>query len=541
MKNYFKILVILTISLFVSISFFSCGNGNSRGRNTPLAEKLRNEVDALSKREMQSIFQFMGDDLFEGRAPGTRGGDLAEKYLRSVMKLMDIEPYGDSYLQPFTLNGFTTSELKVSAAGADLDYNGEVLGTYTGGGGSFNLSGKAVFIGYGTETELWNWDDFKGYDIKDKIVISRVNDPGMFIEDIFEGKILTYFGRWRYHIEEARRKGAKAIFLIHTDDSAGYGWNVVQNSWSGEELYLDSELEGNMVFAGWIKEDVLKRVLASSGHDLEKLYEVSLKRDFSPVPLNVEIEVSGQSDYRKINNNNVIGFIKGKSEKSIVLSAHIDHLGILSGKEGDNIFNGAIDNGTAVAAMMMTAKILKKFQKELKYSVIILGPNAEEGGLLGSRYFVETCDKSKIIANINFESTPVWGKSGSIMGVGARFSTMEDMLKEIASEEGLEYKYFSMSNQGFYFRSDQYPFATSNIPSLWISAGEDDDSGMNLYKKFWRERYHTVNDEYDPAWSLEGLRQTIKFALLLAEKIDSGKNLPEWKRQLTFPVLSEEK
>ncbi len=538
MKNYFKFIVIFTITLFVSITFNSCGAGNSGDKGLPLAEKIKNEVDALSKREMQSVFQFMGDDLFEGRAPGTRGGDLAEKYLRSVMKLMDIEPYGESYLQPFIINGFTTSNLKIAVAGVPLEYKKDVLGTYTGEKEVFSFKGETVFIGFGTETDLWDWDDFKGVDIADKIVISRVNDPGMFIDDIFEGKILTYFGRWRYHIEEARRRGAKAIFLIHTDASAGYGWNTVQNSWSGEELYLESEINKNMIFAGWIRETVLRKVLASEGFVLDELYNTSLKKDFRPVPLGFEIKVEGKSDYREIKNNNVIGFIKGKSDKSLVLSAHIDHLGMLLDKEGDKIQNGAIDNGSAVAAMMMAAKILKKNQNELYYSVIFLGPNAEEGGLLGSRYFVNSCDKEDIIANINFESTPVWGKSGSIMGIGARFSTMEGMLKEIAKSEGVEYKYFSMSNQGFFYRSDQYPFANANIPSLWISAGEDDDSGMNMYKKFWKETYHTVKDEYDPEWSLEGMRQTIKYALLLIERINRDKTPPEWSRKLTFPVYS---
>lgn len=535
MNKIVKTIISSIVLLMIGFTHFSCSGGEN---SLPLKEKIQNDADALSRREMQSIFQFMGDDLFEGRAPGTRGGELAEKYLRSVMKLMDIEPYGDSYMQPFIINGFTTSDLKVTFSGVPLDYNGDVLGTYTGEKEAFRFNGEAVFIGFGTHTDLWKWDDYKDFDITDKIVISRVNDPGMFIEDIFEGKILTYFGRWRYHIEEARRRGAKAIFLIHTDASAGYGWSTVKNSWSGEELYLDSEINKKMEYSGWIREEALRKILNSKGIILDDLYAASLKRDFRPVPLGIDVNVEGVSRHREINNNNVVGYIKGKSDKSIVLSAHIDHLGMLADKEGDKIQNGAIDNGTAVAAMMMTAKILKKYQDQLHYSVIVLGPNAEEGGLLGSRYYVSTCDKENIVANINFESTPVWGKSGSIMGIGARFSTMEDMLQEIAREEGLEYRYFSMSNQGFFYRSDQYPFANADIPALWISAGEDDDSGQFLYKKFWREAYHTVEDEYDPSWSLEGLRQTIRFALMLVEKIDSGKTPPEWKRKLTFPVTS---
>lgn len=533
-----KILSMIIISI-LSLILFSCGKTDTADQDLTLAEKIKKEVNELSKIEMQSIFQFMGDDLFEGRSPGTRGGDLAERYVRSVLKILNIEPLGKDYLQPFKLKGFTTNSLEINVGGNSLEFSEDALGTYTGKEDNFNFSAEAVFIGFGTDTKLWNWDDYKDFDITGKFVIARVNDPGMFIDKIFEGKILTYFGRWKYHIGEARRRGAKAILLIHTDASAGYGWNVVQNSWSGEEIYLESSLVGNMVFTGWLREEKLKEILIEKNIDLDELYSMSLKRDFRPVPLNFEIEVSGNRSYREIMNNNVIGFIPGKSEKCIVISAHIDHLGKIDGKAGDNIFNGAIDNGTAVASMVMAAKILKKFQKELYYSVIILGPNAEEAGLLGSRYFVTNYDGGKLIANINFESTPVWGKSESLIGVGARFSTMEKLLKDIAVEEGVEYKYFSMSNQGFFFRSDQFPFAMANIPSLWISTGEDDDSGLNLYKKFWTETYHTVKDEYDPEWSLEGMRQTIRYALLLIEKINRDKTPPEWSRKLTFPVNQE--
>ncbi len=533
MKNF---LIIIFLLIF-SVMFISCGNGVDK--KITFAEKIRSEVDKLSMNEMQSVVQFLSDDLFEGRAPGTRGGNLAEKYLRSLYKLLNIESLEKSYLQPFKLKGFTTNSLKVSMAEQSLVFMDDVLGTFTGKEDDFNFNGEAVFIGYGTKTELWNWDDYKDFDIRGKFVVVRVNDPGMFIDDIFEGKILTYFGRWTYHIEEARRRGAKAILLIHSDSSAGYGWNVVQNSWSGEELFLESSIKGNMVFTGWIREEKLRKILNSKNINLDDLYSTSLKRKFRPVPLGFEIKVSGNRSFREIINSNVVGFIPGKSKKSIVISAHIDHLGIIPNKEGDSIINGAIDNGTAVAAMIMTVKILKKLQSELNYSVIVFAPNAEETGLLGTKYFVSNCDRKNIITNINFESTPVWGKSKSLFGIGARFSTLENDLKEIADEEGVTYKYFSMSNQGFFFRSDQFPFAMSNIPSLWISTGEDDDSGNGLYKKFWKERYHTVKDEYSPEWSFEGMKQTIRYALLLVDKINSGKTLPKWNRKLTFPVLSE--
>ncbi|MEN8152437.1 MAG: M28 family peptidase [Acidobacteriota bacterium] len=530
MFKYIKLLIISFFALVVLNCNSNC-EVNSSGTMAEAAE-------SISRREMQSVVQFFSDDLFEGRAPGTRGGELAEKYVRGMLKFMDIESLGKSYFQPFKLFGFATKDLILECSGTKLNYPEDIVGTYTGGSDNFEIEGDGVFIGFGIKTDLWDWDDYKDYDIDGKFVIARVNDPGMFLEDIFEGKVLTYFGRWKYHIEEAQRRGASGILLIHTDESAGYGWNVIQNSWGGEDLYIESGLKGNMKFRAWIKESSLKTILAKNGFSLEDLYARSLKRNFSPVSLGVKFKVTGEGKHREVMNNNVIGFIKGKTNKSIVLSAHIDHLGMDTSKAGDNIYNGALDNGTAVTSMLLTAKILKRFEKNLYYSIIILAPNAEESGLLGTKYFVENFDRSRIIANINFESTPVWGKAGSIMGVGARFSTMENILKQLTEKDGLKYSYFSMSNQGFYFRSDQFPFAAANIPSIWISAGEDDNSGKNLYKKFWSEKYHTVKDEYDPGWDLGGLKQTIKFALLLIDHMDKNRVEPEWNRKLTFPVYS---
>jgi hypothetical protein len=500
-------------------------------------ERIKN----LSREEMQSVMEFLGDDLLEGRAPGTRGGDLAERYMRSLFKLLGLAPgVNGNYFQPFKLKGFTTKELTVTAAGIDLNYIDDIMGTYTREEAEFQLEAEAVFVGFGTTAGLWEWDDFKNVDVSGKIIIARVNDPGMFIPDIFEGNVLTYFGRWKYHMEEASRRGAAGILLIHTDESAGYDWNVVKNSWSGEELYLESEIEGNLKFRAWIKESSLRKVLETRKINLDKLYAKSLERRFKPVGLGFTVKVRGKNSFRDIMNNNVVAEIPGKSKQRIVLSAHIDHLGMNPRVKGDNIFNGTIDNGSAVAAMMMTAKILKEFQEDLYYTVVILACNAEESGLLGSKYYVLNIpDRENIVANINFESTPVWGKTSDFMAVGGRFSTLEDMLKAILEKEGLKYSYFSMVNQGFYYRSDQYSFARYNIPAIWISAGEEDDSGERKYPRFWKTDYHTVRDEFNPEWPLEAMRQTIKVTLFLIDHLNKTKEIPKWKSQLTFPIETE--
>jgi Zn-dependent M28 family amino/carboxypeptidase len=368
-----------------------------------------------------------------------------------------------------------------------------------------------------------------------------VNEPGFGDPELFEGNALTYYGRWTYKIEEAARRGAKAILLVHTAQSAGYGWHVVRNSWGGEELYLESEIDNDLVFRGWIREEKLYDMLVPTGISLGDLLTASESRDFIPVDLRFDIDISGKGESRSIDTRNVVGYIPGSDpmlkDKAILLSAHIDHLGMSDADpDGDNIYNGAIDNGSAVTAMMLTAKLLRERQERLRYSVIILACQAEESGLLGSLYFADNLDPKSIVCNINYESSPVWGPATSLMGVGSKFSTMEELLTGVASRMGLGYSEFSMSDRGFFYRSDQFSFARKGIPSIWISAGQDFESGTNHLYEFFVGDYHTVDDEFDPEWELASLRQTIEAAVLLANRINIDTPDIKWKGKLTFPV-----
>jgi Zn-dependent M28 family amino/carboxypeptidase len=353
---------------------------------------------------------------------------------------------------------------------------------------------------------------------------------------IFLGKTLTYYGRWTYHIEEAIRQGALGILLIHTNETAGYNWQVVQNSWSGEQLYLQNDLDNSLFFRGWIKEESLQALLAGQKYNLEKLYQLANKKSFKPIPLKLAIKINGHKQQRNFTCNNVIGHLPGKVDKRIVLSAHIDHFGIDRRKDdGDNIFNGAIDNASAVAAMAVCAKLLKNLQKDLYYSVTFLACQVEEAGLLGSKYYVQHTNRENIIANLNFESTPVWGKTNSIMGVGAEYNQFESILRSIAQELNIEYTTSSLVDQGFFYRSDQFPFARYRIPAIWISTGDNDSAASQSYREFWRTRYHTVKDEYDPAWTFEGLRETVHYTLMIIDRLNTEKKPIQWNPSLPFP------
>jgi Zn-dependent M28 family amino/carboxypeptidase len=490
---------------------------------------------------MQGIIELLASDLLEGRAPGTRGGQLAEAYVQSLYKIWGLAPglAGGSYLQPFALEGHTTTELELDAGGTALAMRDDVMGTFAVGRSEVELRADAVFVGFGIATPIWSWDDFKDVDVRGKVIIARVNDPGLFIDGIFEGKTLTYFGRWTYHIEEAIRRGAAAILLIHTDRTAGYTWGVVQRSWGGESLLLKSETPSPLVFRGWVREASLRRALDASGLSLDQLYAASLSRSFRPKPLGLQVSIRGRQQVRELAASNVVAEIPGRTRRRIVLSAHIDHLGRRGQGAGDDIYNGAIDNGSAVAAMLLAGRELARRPAPLQHTITLLAAQAEESGLLGSKHYVQAADRASIVANINFEATPVWERAGSLMGVGGRFSTLGEDLQLVAREMGLGYTEFSLVEQGFYYRSDQFVFAQLGIPALWISAGEDDRSGQRKYTAFWKTDYHTVRDEYRADWPLEALQQTIEAAVRLVERIDRAPGPPRWRGKLPFPVAAK--
>lgn len=540
-----KRIVLLVLVLCVLISA-SCAP--EREKAAPIA----------SRGEIQGVIGFLASDLLEGRAPGTRGGELAEEYVRSVFGLLGFAPYGGSYFQEFTLKGFAASDLAVEADGIHLHWKDDIVGSYVREEASFALGGEAVFCGYGIVSDAWSWDDYKDVPVEGKIVIVRVNEPGRDAPPpariaggdtrgaaadttLFEGAALTYFGRWTYKIEEAARRGARAILLIHTDETAGYGWHVVRNSWSGEELHLPSSLENDLAFRGWIREECLREIVAAAGHDLDELYSRSDGRDFRPVDLGFAAAIGGRNAFREITIRNVVSVIPGSdpalAARSIVLSAHIDHLGRDTSLEGDQIYNGAIDNASPVAAMIMTAKALAERREALKYSVIVLACQAEEAGLLGSRYFAGSIDPKSVVCNINYESTPVWERTRDIMAVGAEYSTLDDILQEIAGARGLGYSYFSLYDQGFFYRADQFSFASRGIPAIWISAGEEFEGGVNHIRNFFKGgAYHTVDDEFDPAWPLESTIQTVQAAVDLVLYLNRHKPELRWKGKMTFPV-----
>ncbi len=498
-------------------------------------EEILRRAAAWTSAEMGAAIRFLADDRLEGRAPGTRGGELAELYAECAFQALGLAPgCAGSYRQPFALRGFRLQQVTARLGASDLTPGEDLVGEATVDG-EFRVVAPAVFCGFGIRAPDWGWDDIKGADLRGKALLVRVSDPGHFDKRRFTGAFLTYYGRWRYKIEEAKRQGAAAVLLIHTDDTAGYGWPVVQNSWSGESLQLPADAEGGPLFRGWVREGALRRALAHRGLDLDRLYRRSLRGDFRPQPLGFDVELRGRSNARSLATANVVARIPGTGPGQVILTAHIDHLGTDPALDGDAIFNGAIDNAAAVAALLLTARLLKECLPQPPCTIVFVACQAEESGLLGSEHYASRADTAAIRACINFESTPVWEKALSLTAVGARFSTLGAATRAVADRMGLAWREFSLDAKGFFYRSDQFSFARRGVPAVWISAGETFASGRERLADFFSGAYHTVDDEFDPGWELESLRQTATAAALLAVRAATGAP-PALTSRPTYPL-----
>ncbi len=504
--------------------------------------RARDRASRLSREALQGVVEFLGHDLLEGRAPGTRGGDLAELYVQSLFKVIGLAPGAEGgYLQPVPLAGIRAADVAVEGAGLSLRQPAEVAGVFVAGDdpgagdGPFAVEGEAVFAGFGVTAPRFDWDDFKDVDVAGKILVVRVGDPGYHDPALFRGREITYYSRGVCKVEQAAERGAAAVLVVHADGPAGYGWDVARGLWSREALFLPDALHTPLRFRGGLREEAAARLLAAAGASLDELAARSLRRDAAPVPLGLRLRITGRATTRGVRAANVIGEIPGRSPRRVVLSAHLDHLGRRSEDDGGAVLNGAIDNGSAVAAMVLAGKVLADSGLEFPYTTTLLACAAEEWGLLGSTWYVDEADPSSIVANINFESSPVWGPSRSVMGIGARYTTLEGHLREIAREDGVRYAECSLTPQGFEFRSDQFPFLRRGIPAAWVSAGEEFESGTNHFREFLEKTYHTPLDVFDPAWPMDALRQTVRWAVMLVEEINAAPEPPRWTAPPDFP------
>ncbi|MEQ1606686.1 MAG: M28 family peptidase [Pyrinomonadaceae bacterium] len=509
------------------------------------ANKMRERVKTLSA------------DDFEGRGPGTDGGRRAVQYIADQMKASGVQPGNKkSYFQNVKLVGVKAernTRLDISDSNdwsESYKFGDDFVATTGAQKANVSVDADLVFVGYGINAPLYNWNDYKGSpeDYKGKVLLMLVNDPPATESEpnLFGGKALTYFGRWTYKYEEAARRGAAGVILIHTTESAGYGWNVVRTSngnWRYEIARSSKDKVPFLQYRAWATNDAATRILKSARFDLDDLKNRAKSRDFQPVRTTLKVKIDLNSEMKAVDSSNVAGIVEGSDSKLknefVVFSGHWDHLGIgEADAKGDKIYNGAYDNASGVAAILGIADVLAKMPKaeRPKRSILFFFPTAEEQGLLGAEYYSHNpiVPLNKTAADVNIDGVNFFGKVSDFKALGADRSSIIDQIKEAASERKIDITGDNSPEQGFFFRSDHFPFAKVGVPSVNFQHGDKFISPLSkealaFFKDYNAKYYHQTSDEYHDWWDAAAMVQEAELALAIGIKLANVKDMPRLK------------
>ena len=502
----------------------------------------------ITEADFADMVKALSSDEFEGRAPGSVGEEKTTAYLEAQMKRIGLQPGNNgSYFQDVPMVETTADEaattMTLATAKGDhalkfgTDY---VIGTRTGQTEVKLDASDMVFVGYGVDAPEQQWNDYAGQDWTGKTVVMFVNDPGFHAKDetLFGGNRMTYYGRWTYKFEEAARKGAAAALIVHDTAGASYGWDVVKNSWAGPQYDLPAkdDPEKRIPLQGWLSAEAARQLFADAGLDLDAAYASAGKRGFKPVPLKAKATVSLKSSITEKTSRNVIGVQPGatKPDEAVLYMAHWDHLGKHEGEEGDNIYNGAVDNATGVAGILEIAEAFAHQDPKPARSVVFVAVTLEESGLLGSKYYVAhpTFPMDKIAGVINLDAMSVGGKSRDFVVTGKGNSELEDMLKVYAEQQGRVLTEEGNPAGGYYFRSDHFNFAKAGVPALYAKGGNDLlEGGVEAGKaasEEYAKRYHQASDEMHEGWKLDGVVQDLQALYGVGKDLAVEDKWPNW-------------
>ncbi len=510
---------------------------------------------AVDQRVLQAHLEFLADDALEGRRPGTRGGDLAAKYIAAQFQRLGLQPAGDSgtYYQHVPIITLTPNPTVRIAAPAsdDLTYRKDYVLWSMRNDSLVSLKGDLVFVGYGIVAPEYQWDDYHGLDVKNKIVVALVNDPGLRDSTIFRGPILTYYGRWTYKIEEAQRHGAAGILLIHTPESATYPWSTVQSSWTGPQVRIE-EPPKSLLIAGWLTHDAAGKLFQLGGKDLGALMDQAVRRGFEAVPLGVQLDATVRSTIQRSGTSNVLGKLPGRgplASEAVLIGGHYDHFGIGTPVNGDSIYNGAEDNASGTAAVLTAAEAFARSGVHIGRSLVFVGFTAEESGLLGSQAMVarSAIPLSRIAAILNLDVMNLNGRTADVAAVGLDQSNLRKTFGQAAAAEGLE---VTESREallhGAFFRSDHFPLARAGVPGLSIEdgqhyVGQAADYGKKKQEEYTEKRYHQPSDEVLPSFNYDGARQQLRVIVRTAVAIADASAQPVWNPSSEFRKVGEER
>ncbi|TFB12994.1 M28 family peptidase [Candidatus Marinimicrobia bacterium MT.SAG.4] len=509
---------------------------------------LGDAFKAISEEEIKMHLKYLSDDKLQGRAPGSEGIDMAAEYIASQFEEYGLEPAVDgSFYQEFSmvgveLTGDNSIAFTKDGKSVQLEYFVDYMKETGLQVEHVEVDAELVYVGYGIQAPENDWDDYKGVDVTGKVLLILVNDPPSDDPNHFGGEALTYYGRWTYKYEKAAEMGAVGAILIHTDESAGYGWKVITGSWSGEQsaLGLNENSPPQLSLRSWLSADAAEKLFSSTGFTLSDMQEKAARQDFTPIPTGINVKTTIKSKIRTIKTKNVIGIIRGTdpllSHEMILWTGHYDHLGIgAANSEGDSIYNGAWDNASGISAILIMAKVAVKLKYDLRRSILVMALTAEESGLLGSKYYSENpvYHLATAKALFNIDAINLWGETTDLIPLGYKRSTMEAFLAQIAKNYRITLKPDQSPGKGFYFRSDHFPFAKAGVPAVSIDSGNDyvgrDQEWKESTVDAWIDaNYHQPSDEYDENWDYSGVVQLARFVLHVTYNIASADSTPEW-------------
>jgi Zn-dependent M28 family amino/carboxypeptidase len=530
--------VVFTLALLL------CGDGGAAGTLAQDAPR------AIQPDRIRGHLAFLADDLLEGRAPGTRGGNLAARYIAAQLTAHGVGPVRGTYYQQVPLIGWRPDPRRItsqftagSGSSIALRYPQDAVTWIDSGADSASVAGELVFVGYGVRAAEYQWDDFKGRDLRGRILIVLVNDPPAIPGQpvIFDGDALTYYGRWTYKVEEATRQGAAGVLIVHTPEGAGYPWSAVESSFARERYALpaDTGARPPALVQGWVTWEAARRVLATADIDLAELFVRAARRDFQPVFTGVHARLRAAGTVRRFDSPNVVGTVQGRHEtrrnETIVYTAHYDGLGIGTPVNGDSIYNGAYDNASGVALLLEIAGAFAARAEPPDRSILFLFTTAEEAGMLGAEWYVRQplVPLQRTVAALNIDGANLWGETRDAAATGLERSTIGLVFERHATAAGLRVEAERAPGKGLFFRSDHFPFARAGVPALSIDHGTDFRSrppgwGDAVLARYEAERYHQPSDRYDPAFDLVGAVQQGRLAFLVGLDIANTAAPPRW-------------
>jgi Zn-dependent M28 family amino/carboxypeptidase len=562
------ILIALALSALLPLE----GHGQARpAAITQANQAVKNSEASIDASNIRAHVQFLSDDLLEGRYPGLRGGELAAKYIATQFATYGLKPAGDNgtYFQNINFVGMkakadetTLSLVPASGNAIPLKYADDYVIFNPSLTPTVDVDAPLVFVGYGATAPEFHWDDYAGVDVKGKVIVCIVGDPPSDDPKFFGGKALTYYGRWTYKFEQAARQGAVGALIIHKTELASYAWDVVKNSNTSEKTFLRDDKNPHLKAASWIQLDVAKKLFTAAGLDFDQQFAAAGKPGFKAVELPVHLKGHISSTVRPFQSPNVVGILpagektaQGEKDQAVLYTAHYDHLGIVPGMAGDNIYNGAADNGTGVGMILELARAWSNLRSELgaaglTHSVIFSAVTAEEQGLLGSQYLGQNppIPVGQIALDINFDMILPIGVPLEINVNGAQRTSFYPEVEKTAKAFNLAIVPDPRPEAGSYYRSDHFSLSRVGIPAFSIEEGplyegHDRAWGVARFQDYEELDYHNFSDNFRPDWDFAGNAKLIRFGMDLGWQVITSKKPIIWNKGDEFEAarLASEK